>query len=296
MRWIFWLLLAVAPIASAQEFETRKALEYATHDGVRLAGDLYLPKAAGPHPAIVAIHGGGWQAGGPFGYQHWGPYLASRGYALYAISYRLSKPGQKTFPEALQDARAAIQFLKGRAAELRINPERIGVMGDSAGGHLAALVALAGDNPAFAGAYKGDAHANQNAKVKVAVPIYGVFDLYQQWLHDLDSRPRDSIVEKFVGVSAADDKRPYFDASPLSYVSAKNNSTSFLVVWGTRDDIVDFKTQSEAFMLALKHAGYFVRPVPVEGAPHFWVWDPVDATSFNGFLAPQLLRFLQQRL
>ena len=296
MRWICCLLFAFASVALAQDFETRKALEYATHDGVKLTGDLYLPKAAGSHPAIVAIHGGGWQIGGPIGYQYWGPYLASRGYAVYAISYRLSKPGQKTFPEALHDVRAAIQFLKGRGAELRINPERIGVMGDSAGGHLAALVALAGDNPAFTGAYKSDAHASQSTKVKVAIPVYGVFDMYQQWQHDLESRPRDSIVEKFVGVSAIDDKRPYFDASPLSYVSAKNRATSFLIVWGTRDDIVDFRTQSEAFMLALKQAGYFVRPVPVEGAPHFWVWDPVDDTNPNGFLAPNLLRFLEQRL
>jgi acetyl esterase/lipase len=263
---------------------------------MRLTGDLYLPKAAGAHPAIVAIHGGGWQAGGPFGYQYWGPYLAARGYGVFAIGYRLSKPGQKTYPEALHEVRAAIQFLKGRAGELRINPDRIGVMGDSAGGHLAALVALAGDNPAFAGAYKSDPYSGQSTKVKVAIPIYGVFDLYQQWLHDLEHRPRDSIVENFLGVSAIDDKRPYFDASPLSYVSAKNNATSFLVVWGTRDDIVERTSQSEAFLLALKQAGYFVRPVPVEGAPHFWVWDAVDDTNLNGFLAPKLLRFLAQRL
>ena len=297
MRYIAWLLFALAPLALAQtgDFEARKGVEYATHDGAKLAGDLYLPKAQGPHPVIVAIHGGGWQIGGPFGYQHWGPYLASRGYGVFAISYRLSKPGQKTFPEALHDVRAAIQFLKGRASELRVNPERIGVMGDSAGGHLAALVALAGDHPSFTGAKSGP-YSGLSTKVKVAIPIYGVFDMYQQWLHDLQSRPRDSIVEKFIGVSAIDDKRPYFDASPLSYVSAKNNSTSFLVVWGTRDDIVDYANQSEAFMLALKQAGYFVRPVPVEGAPHFWVWDPVDDTNPNGFLAPKLLRFLAQRL
>jgi acetyl esterase/lipase len=301
MRALACLLLAGAIVlpAAAQpvgDFETRKGVEYATHDGVRLTGDLYLPKAAGPHPALVAMHGGGWQVGSPVVYQYWGPYLASRGYAVFAISYRLSKPGQKTFPEALHDVRAAIQFLKGRGAELRINPERIGVMGDSAGAHLAALVALAGDHPSFAGAYKSDAYSGQSSRVKVAIPCYGVFDMYQQWLHDLEHRPRDSIVEKFLGVSAIDDKRPYFDASPLSYVSAKNNATSFLIVWGTRDDIVDRATQSEAFMLALKHAGYFVRPVPVEGAPHFWVSDPVDETSYNGFLAPKLLRFLQQRL
>ena len=72
MRALACLLLAasVALPAAAQpvgDFETRKSVEYATHDGVRLTGDLYLPKAAGPHPGIVAIHGGGWQAGAPFG-------------------------------------------------------------------------------------------------------------------------------------------------------------------------------------------------------------------------------------
>lgn len=290
---------AIAGVARAQtgEVEIRKGVEYAVHDGVRLTGDAYLPRAAGKHPVIVAIHGGGWQAGGPIGYQFWGPYLAQRGYAVFAVSYRLSKAGQKNFPEALHDVRAAIQFVKGNAADMRLDPERVGVIGDSAGGHLAALVALAGDHPNFTGAYKSDPHAGLSARVKVAIPVYGVFDLYQQWQHDLTSRPRDSIVEKHLGVSAIDDKRPYFDASPLSYVSSKNNHTSFLVVWGTQDDIVDVETQSKAFMLALKQASYFVRPVIVDGAPHFWVWDPVsEPESHNGFLAPRLLRFLQQRL
>src|SRR3954468_11435078 len=74
MRWIGWLLLAFASIALAQDFETRKSLEYATHDGVKLAGDLYLPKAPGAHPVIVAIHGGGWQIGGGLGHHYWGGY------------------------------------------------------------------------------------------------------------------------------------------------------------------------------------------------------------------------------
>jgi hypothetical protein len=69
------------------------------------------------------------------------------------------------------------------------------------------------------------------------------------------------------------------------------------VVWGTVDDIVDKTTQSEAFLEALKQARHFVRPVPVEGAPHFWASDPIhEDGSFSGFLAPRLLRFLQQRL
>lgn len=294
---ISWLLIAVQVNAQTIEIEVRRNLEYVVHDGVRLAGNLYVPKTEGRYPAIVAIHGGGWQAGSPQAYQYWGPYLAQRGIAVYAIAYRFSKPGQKSFPEAVHDVRAAVQFLRGRAAELRIDPDRIGLMGDSAGGHLAALVALAGDHPQFANAYKDDPHAAHSTKVKVAVPIYGVFDMYAQWKHDQRTRPRDHITEKFLGASAIDDKRVYFDASPLSYVSAKNNSTSFLVVWGTVDDIVDKSTQSETFLEALKQAGHFVRPVPVEGAPHFWAWDPIhEDGSFTGFLAPRLLRFLQLRL
>ena len=99
IAWLFLAAFAQVVLAQAPaEFDTRKGVEYANHDGTRLTGDLYVPKSPGPHAVIVAIHGGGWQIGGPFGYQYWGPYLASRGYGVFAISYRLSKPGQKTFP------------------------------------------------------------------------------------------------------------------------------------------------------------------------------------------------------
>src|SRR5256885_1062994 len=83
------------------EFETRPGVPYATHDSVALAGDLYLPKGTGPFPALVGVHGGGWVQGVRGQFQHWGKYLAARGVALFAISYRLAKPGQKTFPHAV---------------------------------------------------------------------------------------------------------------------------------------------------------------------------------------------------
>ena len=72
------------------EFETRPGLTYATHDSVALAGDLYLPKGAGPFPALVGVHGGGWVQGVRGQFQHWGKYLAARGVALFAVSYRLA--------------------------------------------------------------------------------------------------------------------------------------------------------------------------------------------------------------
>src|SRR5262249_22483792 len=80
--------------------DLRPGLTYATHDSVALLGDLYLPKGAGPFPALVAVHGGGWVQGARSAFQYWGPYLAARGYALFAASYRLAKAGQKTFPHA----------------------------------------------------------------------------------------------------------------------------------------------------------------------------------------------------
>ena len=65
-------------------------------------------------PALVGVHGGGWVQGVRGQFQHWGKYLAARGIALFAISYRLAKPGQKTFPHAVQDVLAGIQFARAR--------------------------------------------------------------------------------------------------------------------------------------------------------------------------------------
>ena len=101
------------------EFETRMGLTYATHDSVALAGDLYLPKGSGPFPALIGVHGGGWVQGVRGALQYWGPYLAARGVALFSVSYRLAKTGQKTFPHAVQDVLAAIQFVRGNAKDWR---------------------------------------------------------------------------------------------------------------------------------------------------------------------------------
>ena len=162
-------------------FELRPALTYATHDGVALAGDLYLPKAAGPAPALIAIHGGGWQQGARSTFQYWGPYLAARGYALFAISYRFAGKGKKAFPEAVRDVLAAIQYLRGNAAALGIDPARIALFGASAGAHLGALAALGGRASALAGGYPDDACASVDTTVKALIGVYGVYDLVEMW-------------------------------------------------------------------------------------------------------------------
>jgi acetyl esterase/lipase len=282
------------------EVTTQTGVPFVEHDGVKLAGDLYLPKGRDKAPVVIAVHGGGWQIGNPKFYQHWGSYLAKNGYAVFAVSYRLSKPGAKTFPGAVYDVKSAIQFVRANAAQLGVDPDRIALMGDSAGAHLVSLVALAGDEPPFSSEYRSDPHAATPANVKAVVGFYGVYDMQAQWLHDQIARPRDQITEKFLGVSPMQSRRTYFDASPMSYATVdkrEKTGTRFLLLHGTHDDIVDPQTQSQAFLAALKQAGFFVRTIVVPGAGHFWSVDPIEEPgSYGAQVAPQMLRFLRDGL
>ena len=255
-------------------------MQYAVHDGVELNGTLYRPEQAGPGPIVIAVHGGAWKAGDVKQYQYWGPWLAARGIAVYAIEYRLVQGERNRYPAAVQDVRAAVKFVRSNAAKLGIDAARIGLIGASAGAHLSALVALTGDTP-----------------VKAVVGVCGVYDLVAQWHHDQIARPRDQQAEIFLGMSPMENRMRYYEASPLTYATQHANKTSFLVSWGTDDDVVEWHTQSRPFVTALKQAGYYVRVVPVHGAPHFWMYDPIDEPhGHSGYLAPKLLRFLKERL
>jgi acetyl esterase/lipase len=274
-----------------------KGMQFAVHDGIRLTGDFYRPDGGGDHPVLVAVHGGGWRRGAADMYQYWGRWLASRGIALFTIDYRLVDGERNRYPAAVHDVRAAVQFVRANAQRLGVKESRIGLVGDSAGAHLAALVALAGDAPPFALAYHDDPHASVSTAVKAVIGAYGVYDMLAQWQHDQIDRPRDQIAELLLGVSPLDNKFRYFEASPYAYVTTKAVKTSFLICWGTGDDVVDCTTQSENFVTALKQVGCFVRTVAVPGAPHFWMSDPIDEPGgFAGFVAPKLLRFLSEQL
>jgi acetyl esterase/lipase len=289
-------MLFAAGQASAAEHEivNRAGLVFAEHDGTKLVGDLYLPKGRAKAPVLVALHGGGWQVGSRDFYRYWGLFLARAGYAVFAVEYRLGKPG--AYPAAVYDAKAAIQFVRANAAEYDLDPDRIGLIGDSAGAHLAALVALAGDQ--FNSAYRDDANAAVPANVKAVVGFYGVYDMLAQWTRDLTARPHDPIVEKFLGASATQSRRVYFEASPISYATVDHNKIRFLLIHGTDDDIVDPPSQSGAFLTALAQAGFFVRRIIIPGAGHFWASDPFEGEphSYNAQAIPRLMRFLDSSL
>ena len=294
-----WLVLALAagtiaaasPAKAEYEVIAQTNVEYAQHDGVKLVADLYQPKGLAKAPAVIAVHGGGWQNGSRASYRYWGPYLAKNGYVVLSIDYRLGKAG--TYPGSVYDVKAAIQFVRAKAADLGVDPDRIGLMGDSAGGHLVALVAVAGAEPQFSSAYRDDAWAATPTNVKAVVGFYGVYDMLAQWEHDQIARPRDQITEKFLGSAPMMNRKVFFESSPISYATVDKNTTRFLLVHGTNDDIVDPATQSTAFLTALKQAQFVARTVVIPGAGHFWLSEPLAPGSFGAYAGPKVLLFLQ---
>jgi acetyl esterase/lipase len=279
------------------KFRLDRGLEYAARGDIHLTGDLYRPETAAYCPVVVAVHGGAWKVGDASDFQYWGHWLANRGIAVYSIKYRLVRGEKNRYPAAVFDVRAAVQFVRANAARLGLDSNRIALMGASAGAHLSALVALAGNREPFKFGQPGDPHIHTTTEVKAVVAAYGVYDMLAQWEHDQVARPHDQITEIFLGTRPTEDKFHYFKASPIAYTTSHANATSFLVCWGTDDDVVDWKTQSRRFVTALKQSGYYVRTVPVLAAPHFWMYAPIDEPhSYAGFLAPKLLRFLRERL
>ena len=277
--------------------EVQRDIVYVTHDGQKLLGDLYLPEGKGPNPVLVCVHGGGWTGGARSQFYTWGPYLAQRGYAVFSVSYRAASPVKKMFPEAVHDVRAAVQFIRGNADKYQIDAERLALFGASAGAHLAALVALGEGAAALNSPVVGDKFVDVLADVKVLVGFYGVYDLLDQWQAFNLATPMANNVAAFLGASPAQNRQIYFDASPVSYATLANSKLSVFLVAGTEDDVVDRRAQTDAFLLALKQAGNFVRTCIVPAAPHYFVRDPIDEPeSFNGFVAPRLLRFLEERL
>ena len=329
--WVAALILAfaVGTAAAQSDVQTKKDVEYAVHDGVSLKGDLYWAAGSGVHPAMLFIHGGGFRGGSKAGYgNNWGPYLAARGTVVFAIDYRLSTATLTTWPQALLDCKAALQYLRGNAIALSVDPERIGVAGDSAGASLAALVAITQDAPAFANRYPKDAYAFASTRVKVVIPIYGVYDM-MAWQKYTSQRPEDAKpLEQFFGGTPDEIPGAYSEASPLNYmreaatrldrVATPNAGTKipWFLAWGMVDAVVPPDGQSVPFVQALRDAAVDVTAIPVPGVDHYWFRSSLltgkrgepqcneetperftcAGATPNDFIAAQLLDFLSRNL
>lgn len=276
----------------------RADIVYATNDGVELRGDLYTPAGPGPFPVVIAAPGGGWFVCDRVGIKRWGIFLAQHGIAVFAVQYRVSF-ADKTFPKPVCDVLSAIQFVRGSANEFAIDPDRIGLLGSSAGAHVASLAALGGDAALFANRNPANGQG-ASVDVKAFAGVYGVYDLFAHWQDEIAVAPtgKGRRSECFLGVPPYDDRQLYFDASPISYVRHAANKLPVFLAYGTADQVVNPHTQSEAFLRALRQAGFAVRECPVDGAGHFWFSEePIEEPNgYVGFLAPRLLRFLQRHL
>lgn len=212
-------------------------LVYASVGGQDLVLDLYrAPGADGPAPLVVVVHGGSWQSGDSTQLEPLNRYLAGRGYTVAAITYRLAPTW--TFPAARDDVLAAVAFLKGRAAELSLDPARIVLLGRSAGGQLALLAAYSSGDPAIVG----------------AISFYGPADMAFGYANPSDPRVIDSraTLEAYLGGTPDSAASAYAAASPITFVGPDTPPT--LLIHGGRDELVTFR-QSERLAARLAEAG-----------------------------------------
>ncbi len=250
------------PVRVPDTIQAELDIPYAGTDNSRQRLDLYLPKTRSgdkPLPVVVFIHGGAWQAGdkrGGFGML--APLVESGEYAGVSVGYRLT--GESIWPAQIHDCKAAIRWLRGNAKKYNLDPNKIGVTGTSAGGHLVAMLGTSGDVPELEG--KLGEHVKESCRVTCVVDQFGPTNLLT--MGGSHNNP-DSPESKLVGGPVQENKEAACNASPTSYVS--KDDPPFLLIHGTDDRVVPFN-QSELLHEALKTVGVDSVLVTVQGGGH----------------------------
>jgi len=242
--------------------QAHRDLAYVADGHERQKLDLYLPeKADGPLPLIIWVHGGGWQNGSKDGCPPLRNGYAGRGYAVASINYRLSS--HATFPAQIEDCKAAIRWLRTHAKEYNLDPNRFGVWGSSAGGHLVALLGTSGDVKSF----DVGVNLDQSSRVQAVCDYYGPTDFmafvttpgYER--HASANAPE----VKLLGGTIVENQDKAKRASPVTFVS--RDDPPFLIVHGDKDPTVPIN-QSQLLFDALKRAGVSVHFHTIKGAGH----------------------------
>jgi len=232
---------------------------YAVADGRELRLDAYVPpgKPESPRPIVVYIHGGAWRGGEKSGVNWLAGPLRDAGFVFFSIDYRMSY--QAHFPAQIYDCKAAIRWVRAHAAEYGGDPNHIGVMGTSAGAHLAALLGTSGGVKELEGTV---GETGVSSKVQAVSDWFGPSDLTvqgdsQHWLVDP--------VSALLGARPADDPQAAAAASPVTYTDA--GDPPFLIVHGTADRTVPIG-QSRRLRDRLAQAGVPVELIEVPGGGH----------------------------
>jgi acetyl esterase/lipase len=267
------VLLAVASVAAAQPprpkmpdgTKAHANLEYVAGGHARQRLDLFVPTNADtPLPVIVWVHGGAWMGGSKDG---GGPALpfAGKGYAVASINYRLSQ--HAVFPAQIEDCKGAIRWLRANAKTYNLNPERIGVWGASAGGHLVALLGTSGGVEDREG--KGG-NLDQSSRVQAVVDFFGPTDFLQmdahalpgaRLKHDVPTSPE----SRLIGGAIQENVEKVGRANPIKYVT--KDAPPFLIVHGEQDPLVPCH-QSELLYQALKQVRSDVTFYKIAGSGH----------------------------
>jgi len=210
--------------------ELRSDIEYGKVGDRALLLDLYSPKERKEKlPLLIFIHGGGWKGGNKADYRVYTQVFATKGYVVASVGYRLT--GEAKFPACVNDVKCAVRFLRSHADELGIDADRIGVVGGSAGAHLAMMIGYSSDVPELEG---DGGHAGVSSHVKAIVDIYGPVNLNDDFTRN--NPDANKLVESFLGKPVAESGHLLDKASPGFYLDAKDPPT--LILHGTIDDIV----------------------------------------------------------
>lgn len=268
-----------------------KHVVFGTTGNEYLTADLYRPAGNdGELPVVVLIHGGAFQTGSKEMYGQWGTALAGYGYFVMAINYRLATPSRPTYPGALEDVGQALNWMVTQAHERRLDVTRVGLIGDSAGAHLASLYALK---------YRPFSY-----KICAVAGIYGIYDLIEEWQGPVSVRSHNMFMA-FLGCSENGNGELFAEASPVRYIDEAAASatfdTRFYLIWGAQDKVVTPR-QSELFRDRLQAAGITVQTSRVDGVGHFWFNElpgiqggRVDDYP-NRTIRPQLVTFLDEHV
>ena len=233
--------------------------------------DLYTPANRAKDvlsPAVVLIHGGGWTGGDKSSGREFiaGTTLAKADYVAVSINYLLGQA--EAWPTDIQDCKNAVRWLRVNAERLQIDPNRIGVMGGSAGGHLALMVAYTPDLPALS---PKQPYPNISDHVSACVDMYGISDLFTRQgspggVPDGKVRAHEAIMKD----SAAKAPDAWKLASPVSHIT--KNTVPTLILHGDKDETVD-QNQSKELAEKLTAAGVENRLMIVPGAKHSFGMD-----------------------
>ncbi|OPZ16097.1 MAG: Carboxylesterase NlhH [candidate division BRC1 bacterium ADurb.BinA364] len=272
------------PFSLPENVELREGVVYGRGGGRDLLCNLFLPRPPRKKPmaAMVYIHGGGWRNGGPAAFRRQAAYFAGKhGVIGMCVTYRLSD--EAIYPAAVEDCKCAVRFLRAHAAELGVDPRRIGAAGGSAGGHLAGMLAAASHLAHLEGQ---GGWAGESSAIQAACLFNPALDM-RDFPHFQDN-PQNSVFV-FLGGSPADLPAVFDEASPLTHVGPQ--TPPCLVLHGTADPTVPF-THARKFVDKMKAHGRKCELFAAEGAQHGFFnrppWYEPTLRAMEAFLAEHL--------